>query len=336
MPKLAPSGNSRSVAKKRLIEPEGSKFSDTFNHNSFLFSHNLAGHPLFELPRLTALAETLLKHEGPSALRWKNSDAPVDAKWAQLPPNEQAASVSEALQNLQKSGSWVVLYRAQNDPEYSALLEQIIDDLEELMGRPLRNEITWKDIYIFTGSPHAVTPYHIDHEMTFLLQVHGNRRAHLWDQKDSSVLTDPEIEGYYLGDLGAANYQEKNQDKACVYPLDAGKGVLHPSLAPHWYKNGDSYSVAIGIHLCLRSADLRARAYQVNAYLRQMGLRPTSPGRSGRPPWRDRIKIGALSLLDKKKPKSKYDLIRSGSLRVMGSLRRLQAPLRLARKLKKH
>jgi hypothetical protein len=325
MQTLPSSVNSRSVAKTRFIEPEGSRFRDDFNRNSFLFSHNLAGNPLFELPRLTTLAETLLTKEGPTALRWKNSDVPVDAKWAQLPPNEQVASVSEAIQNLQKSGSWVVLYRTQNDPEYRAVLEQVLDDMEELMGWPLRNEITWKDIYIFMASPHAITPYHIDHEMTFLLQVHGNRLAHLWDQKDRSVLTDPEIEGYYMGELGAATYQETKQAKAYVYPMDAGKGVLHPSLAPHYYKNGDNYSVAIGIHLCLKSADRLARAYQVNACLRKLGLSPTSPGRF---PWRDRIKIGALSLLDKKKPKTKSDLIRSG-------ITRLRAPLRLAGKLRK-
>src|SRR5271156_3037983 len=106
MPTLASTLDSHPVTKKtHVIEPEGLKFRDDFNHNSFLFSHNLVGNPLFELPRLTTLAETLLKKEGPSALRWKNSDAPVDAKWSQLPPNEQITSVSEAIQNLDKSGS---------------------------------------------------------------------------------------------------------------------------------------------------------------------------------------------------------------------------------------
>ena len=249
MPALTPSLNSRSAAKARIIEPEGSKFRDDFDRNSFIFSHNLAGNPLFELPRLTQLVETLLKVEGPTAIRWKNSESPVDAKWGQKPPSEQIANVSEAIQNLDKSGSWVVLYRVQNDPEYSALLEQALDEMEEMMGRPLRSELTWKDSYIFMASPYATTPYHIDHETACLLQVHGDRIAHLWDQKDRSVLTDKEIEEYYMGDIGSANYSEKKLEKAYLYKMNAGTGVHHPSLAPHDYKNGPDYSVAIGIHL---------------------------------------------------------------------------------------
>jgi hypothetical protein len=323
MPTLTPTLDS-APKKAHVIEPEGTRFRDDFNRNSFLFSHNLVGNPLFELPRLTTLAETLIKKEGPSIVRWKNSDAPVDAKWAQLPPSEQVASVSEAIRNLGKSGSWVVLYRVQNDPEYSAILEQALDDIEEMIGRPLRPEITWKDSYIFMGSPHAVTPYHIDHETAFLMQVHGNRLAHLWDQKDRSVLSEEEIENYYMGDLGAGSYLEKNQNKAYVYHMDAGKGVHHPVLAPHYYKNGDDYSVAIGVHLCLKGADVRARAYQVNAMLRKLGLHPTPPDKS---PGLDRFKIGALGLLDKKNPKTKFDLIRSGAWR-------LKKPVALLSKLK--
>jgi hypothetical protein len=317
-PTLTPEHESSAAAKQRIFELEGTKFCDDFNVNSFLFSHNLATNPLFELPRLTELAESLLKRQGPQTLRWKNSDSPVDAKWAQLPPSEQIANVSEAIQNLDKSGSWVVLYSVQGDPAYSALFEQALDELEELSGQPLRDEITWKECYIFMGSPHAVTPYHIDHETTFLMQIHGNRMAHLWDQKDRSVLTAPEIENYYMGELGGATYLDENQKKAYVYEMDAGKGVHHPGLAPHYYKNGDTYSVAMGIHLCLKNSDRLARAHQVNACLRKFGIQPTPVGRS---PGRDRLKINALSLLDQKNPTSKFDLIRSGAMRLKRGLK---------------
>lgn len=292
---------------------QGAEFREKFTRQSFLCSHNLVGNPLFELPRLTALAETLLKKEGPSAIRWKNANAPVDARWGQLPPGEQIKSVSEAVYNLDKSGSWVLLYRAQQDPEYGAILEKTIDEVAEMIGKPLRDEISWKDTYIFLGSPHAITPYHIDHETTFLFQVHGDREAHFWDQNDRSVLTDQEIEEYYLGNFGAGTYRQENQAKARIYNLVAGKAVYQPVLSPHYYQNGDSYSVAIGVHLDLKSFDRKARAYQVNGLLRSMGIKPTSPGIS---PWRDELKIRALQLLDKKKCTNKYDVIRSGAMRV--------------------
>jgi len=308
----------RAVAKTHVIEPEGTKFRGDFNKNAFLFTHNLAGNPLFTLPRLTALAEFLIKKEGPGCVRWKNAEAPVDAKWEQRPPSEQLANVSEAIQNLDKSGSWVVLYRVQQDPEYSAILEQALDDIEEMIGHPLRPEITWKDSYIFMASPHALTPYHIDHETAFLMQVHGDRKAYLWDQTDRSVVTDQEIEAYYMGDLGAGTYKEENKAKAHEFAMDAGKGVHHPVLAPHYYQNGDDYSIACGVHLCLRDVDRRGRTYQVNAMLRKLGIKPTSIGLD---PAKDEKKIRFMSLFDKKNPTTKYDLIRSGAARLRKPLK---------------
>jgi hypothetical protein len=310
-------------AKAHVIEPEGTKFRGMFNEKAFLFSHNLAGNPLFELPRLTALAEFLIKKEGSNCVRWKNANSPIDAKWDQLPPSEQVANISDAVRNLDKSGSWVVLYRVQNDPEYSAILEQALDDIEEMIGHPLRPEITWKDSYIFMASPQALTPYHIDHETAFLMQVHGDRKAYLWDQKDRSVVTEGELENYYMGDLGAGTYREENKAKAIEFAMDAGKGVHHPVLAPHYYQNGNDYSVAIGVHLCLRDVDRRGRAYQVNSMLRKFGMKPTPVGID---PARDEKKIRAMSLLDKKNPTTKYDLIRSGAAR-------LRKPMKLVSKI---
>jgi len=313
MPTLTELPSSHAVKSTRLIEPEGTRFRDDFDRNHFIFQHNLATSPLFTLPRLTDLAEQLLQIEGPTAIRWKNSDAPVDAKWGQKPPSEQIATVSEAIRNLDASGSWVVLYRVQQVPEYSAVLEQALDEIEEMTGRPLRRELTWKDSYIFMASPHATTPYHIDHECACLLQVHGDRTAQLWDQKDRSVLSELEIEEYYMGDIGSANYSQKKADKATTYSMNAGTGVHHPSLAPHAYKNGDTYSVACGIHLCKKDIDQKARVYQANALMRRFGVKPTPPGISS---FRDGLKKGTVNLFDKKNPKTKYDLIRSGAVRM--------------------
>lgn len=296
------------------ILPEGQPdFHARFNRAPFQFQHNLVGHPLFELPRMAQLAETLLDVEGPTALRWKSNKTTPDAKWDQLPPSEQIASVSEAIANLNQSGSGVVLYRVQQDPEYMAVLDQAINEMEVMLERPLRPDITWKDCYIFMTSPNGVTPYHIDHGATCLMQVHGKRKAHLWHQEDRSILTEPEIEGFYMGDLGAANYSVEKEAKAMVYDMTPGVGVHHPSLAPHHYKNGDTYSVAVGIHLFLKPSDLKARAFQANALLRQMGLKPSPVGRS---PWRDKAKINTVRIFDKRHPTNKGDLIRSGAARL--------------------
>jgi hypothetical protein len=317
--------SSSPVEKGRILPAGQPDFREKFNRAPFQFAHSLVGHPLFELPRMAKLAETLLAVEGPTAVRWKSNKTTPDAKWDQLPPSEQIASVSEAIATLDQSGSGVVLYRVQQDPEYMAVLDQAIDEMEVMLERPLRPDVSWKDCYIFMTSPNGVTPYHIDHGATCLMQVHGNRKAHLWHQDDRSILTDQEIEGFYMGDLGAANYSVDMEPKAFVYDMAPGVGVHHPSLAPHHYKNGDTYSVAVGIHLFLKPSDLKARAFQANALLRQMGLKPSSVGNS---PWRDDMKINTVRMFDMRKPTNKGDLIRSGAAR-------LNKPFRVVRKLGK-
>lgn len=92
-----------------------------------------------------------------------------------------------------------------------------------------------------------------------------------------------------------------------------GTDVHHPVCAPHWVKNGSDYSVALSINFCMRSFDQRAKVYQINHYLRKLGLSPTPPGKSV---WRDRLKIATLELISARNPKTKYELLRSGIKRV--------------------
>jgi hypothetical protein len=290
------------------------EFRRLYNRSCFQFHHRLSGHPLFELPRLATLAETLLREDGPGSVRRFSSDAAISMKWSEMRHKGLREEISQAIEDLEKSGSWLLLYRTQTDPEYRVLMEQIITEIGEMTGAPLAEQVTWKDAYIFMASPGSVTPYHIDHESTFLFQIRGQREANIWDR---SVVTDPELEDYYRGNTAAANYNQENQSKANVYSMAAGTGVHHPCLAPHAFKNGPTYSIALGVHFCLRDWDRQARIHQINACLRRFRFQPTPPGRSA---WRDRAKIGALGLLSKRNPKNKNELIRSGFMRLVSPL----------------
>ncbi|MEH2024337.1 hypothetical protein [Nostoc sp.] len=295
---------------EQIIETDISNFRENFNSSHFMFSHNLAGHPLFEIPRLVELANTILSQGRTNKIQSYISKVPVEQKWNHRPGIKQ---ISEAIAHIGESDSWVMLEDVQVDPEYAALLNQIITELKTLTGKPLRKQMTWLGAYIFIGSPNSITPYHIDSELNFLFQIQGEKDMSLFNQNDRSVLSEEEIEKFYVGDLNVANYREENQNKAKVYHLQPGKGLHHPILAPHWAKNGNNVSVALSILFYLRPYDLKARIYQVNSYLRRLGLEPTPPGKSA---LKDRIKIFALDLLSDRQPKSKFMILRSGVLRL--------------------
>jgi hypothetical protein len=300
----------------RIIEPALSEFQENFNRAPFLFSHNLKEHSLFEIPRLVELSN-MLHSKGHVFCR--ASDHSPDRKWDELPSKENTA---EAISHIQESESFVMLSSTHLDSEYKALRDQALAELEELTSLPLHKEITWSIATIIIASPDAVTPYHFDHDCNFLFQIHGEKDVHLFNQYDRSVLTEEEIERYYLGDLSSADYREENQSKASTYHLVPGNGVHQPVRAPHWVRNGKDYSVSLSINFCLQNCDLQAKVYQCNYYLRKFGMRPSPPGRSG---WQDKVKSSVVEMFSKRTPESHNELLFSGIDRMTAPYKWLAA-----------
>lgn len=306
----------------RIFNHQTGEFAERFNRLPFALSHNLGGHPLFELPRLIELAKTLWALAGGKVL-FHEGDASFENRWDEIP--RKALSFIQGIRGIQQSGSWVLLKSIQEDPEYQDCVELCIRELSELTGVNLKKEITWIDGYIFIASPGAVTPHHIDHETNFLLQMHGEKKLNVGDPADRSALFEQEIENYYMGDLSAARFKPISQQKAYVFPMAPGTGAHIPSKGPHWVRNGDEYSVSFSINFCMRETDVKSRIYQCNHYLRKLNFNPTPPGRSA---VKDRLKIMALSRLGKNRATNKNELLRQTVRRLDGASRIVEKVLR--------
>lgn len=294
-----------------IFNHEPGEFRDRFNRLSFSVSHNLAHHPLFDIPNLIELS-ILLWSKGAGKVTFQAGDIPANLRWDEVP--RKRSSVAAALRNIEHSDSWVLLKSVQEDPRYRAILESCFREIEELTDPRLRKAVSWMDAYIFIASPHSVTPYHIDHECNFLLQICGEKEINIFNPCDRSVLTDEEIERYYVGDLSAATYKAETQKRSRVYHLSPGAGVHLPVRSPHWVKNGAGFSVSLSVHFFLRSEDLRARVYQFNHYLRQLHVAPTPPDRSV---LRDGLKVRTVGLLGASRPTTnKSELLRRGVKRL--------------------
>jgi Cupin-like domain len=322
--------NQQRIPKSKLLLPEfmiqkesdTSLFTTHFNRSSFVFSHNLAEHPLFELSRIAELAETILVKGNPAHFTYfYNTGLSAGSQYREMQPKEK---VAEAIAHIKESSSWLKLTSIHEvDSDYQLIIDQFIGELEDVMGVPLRQEITWMSPTLFVASPHTVTPYHIDHECNFLLQVRGSKEVNLFDPHDRSVLTEQEVERYYIGDGEAVSYREENQPKASVYQLTPGLGVHHPIHAPHWVKNGNDVSIALSIGFCTKSSDLQARIYQTNHYLRKLKLQPTPPGKSR---IKDKIKIYFIGMLTKHNPTNRHEVMHSG-------IETIKAPAKLIQRI---
>src|SRR4029077_5697324 len=103
----------------------------------------------------------------------------------------RALRFTSTIEELGASRSWVKLSSADVfDPEYRALLARVVPELSEVSGFDLEAETSWSSLTVFLASPGIVTPYHMDHESNFLLQVAGEKDLYLFDCNDPLVLSE--------------------------------------------------------------------------------------------------------------------------------------------------
>ena len=304
-----------------LRTDEAPRYQSDYNRMPFQFAHHLGNHPLFEVPQLVKLACFLEESRVSGRVTLFSDDAALTQGWQRS--RRSGTNVSECLADIEKSHSWVLMKDIQTHPDYRDLVARFVTELEQLLGRAVRPSITWIDAYLFVSSPGMVTPYHIDHETNFLFQVKGEKTVNLFDPSDREILSEDEIERYYVGDFSSAKFREPVQQKARVFELSPGLAVHQPPLAPHWVRTGSTrHSVSLSILFFLREYDAVAKVYQVNHYLRRLGLRPASPGRSA---LRDQVKQLVMSDLGYR-PQLKTEVLRTG-------LGKYKAPLSFATKL---
>jgi hypothetical protein len=251
-------------------------FRQQFDRISFEFQHHLANHPLFALPRLIELARST--HENrPEDIHMDAGDVHVGQRWSEC--ERSPFSVVETLERIQTCGAWIILKRANLDPDYGKLLRQCLDELWSLSGVDPRRVMMQEEIILFITSPRRISTYHIDRECNFLLQIQGDKDAHVFDRNDRQVLPEEEIEKFWSVDHNAAKYKPELEGRARVYRLAPGKVIHIPVNCPHWLQNGDNISVSMSVNFQFRDW-YRANVYRANYALRRLGLHPRPPGQS--------------------------------------------------------
>jgi hypothetical protein len=267
-----------------ILDPQG-EFRRNYNRVNFMFPHELAGSPLWELPNLIALARRMPDHRD---TYWSNGKIAVDNNW-EYKQNEKL-SLDDTIVNIEHNNSMVMLKHTEQDPVYGPQLQRVLARIVALAGEQMRADVTVGEVLILISSPNRVTPYHMDGETNFLLQVAGDKQFYVFDHTDRTLVTDRELENFYSVSMVLATYRPERQVDARAYDLRAGFGIHVPVNAPHWVQNNDNVSVALSVTYELRSVDRLQELHRINRRLRVLGLNPAPPGRSD---WRDAVKLAA-------------------------------------------
>lgn len=264
-----------------ILDP--ATFQANFYHRPFMIRHNLARHELFSLPRLVELAQRLPTDR----VEYNAGNIPVSQDPTTTPQN--GLSTEETIRRIEECRSWMALKNVERDPAYGALLDACLDEIK-VYSEPVAPGMYQREAYIFISSPDSVTPYHIDNEYNFLLQIRGQKQISLFDREDRSIISDLELEKFYTGGHRNLEFKDEYQAKAQVFQLTPGDGLHFPITAPHWVKNGPAVSVSFSITFRSPASEKREMVFRVNAGLRKYGFAPTPVGAAQ---WQDSLKANA-------------------------------------------
>lgn len=253
--------------------------------------HDFHRHPLLQLDALADLAKSL---DASGQCRFISPETTPDAPFDHRSADLAGRSIDEVFKRIEQPGSWVALYNVETHPAYRELLDEITSTVRPLVERQ-EPGIFGVGGFIFISAPPSVTPFHIDRENNFWLQIHGRKVMHVWDPTDAEVVAPLDREAFIVNaDLSNVRMKPGHEARSHRFDVGPGDGVYFPSTAPHmtrsdrsWVRQGDAVSVSIGVVFYTSRTKRMARLHVLNRTLRRLGLEPAAPGAR---PWLDTLK----------------------------------------------
>jgi len=253
-------------------------------------THALSDHPLLQIQSLVELGK---RQEARNLVRTHSADATAGTSFADAPKlHENTAGAVATLEGIAQARAWMSLLNVQADPIYRAFIDEILDEVKPIVEQKDPG-MCYRAGWIFVSSPNTVTPFHMDHEHNFIMQIRGTKKLHVWDQFDRTVITERAQELFHdAHSRDLVKWDDSFLPRAIVYDLRPGLGGYMPSTAPHMVVNGPEPSVTISFTYYTDSTRQRELIYRGNARMRRLGIEPTPVGAS---PNRDRVKHAVLS-----------------------------------------
>lgn len=247
--------------------------------------HNLHEHPLMQLSSLASLAERLMPTK---QCRFIERGMQQNSAFVHKDRSRDGEGVESVFRRIEEPGSWVALYSVQSDPLYRDFLNNITEQLRPFVERE-QPGMYGMDGFIFISAPPSVTPFHIDRENNFWLQVHGRKVLNVWPHTDRVVVPGREVDRFIV---------TRSLDKVRLgdgfvprsFELDAGPGdgAYFPATSPHmtrsdrrWTSAGNGVTVSIGMVFYTSVTRRHAYLHASNFLLRRLGLPVRSPGEGG-------------------------------------------------------
>jgi ribosomal protein L16 Arg81 hydroxylase len=254
-----------------------------FPSKPFAIRHMLANHPLLTLQRIAQLAAELPRDR----IEYNGGDAAI----SQDPDKVRSVALDpvEVVQQIQTAGAWMVLKRIESSPEYRRLLEDCLLSVARARGFKTLAEADFQQIegFLFVSSPNSTTPFHLDSEDNFFVQIHGEKFFRIYDNEDRTIADDDAIE-HSLTKHRNLRYDESFRPRGVEFHMFGGDGCYVPYKWPHWVRTANEYSISMAITWRSKAVHRDIDLQFFNSMLRGIGLPQSAPGKN---PALDAVKL---------------------------------------------
>ncbi len=241
-----------------------------FLKRPFQLGHALAGHPLFALPRLVELAQSMPRDR-------------IEYNYGKLAPNTRPEDVpkidmpaEDVIRRIETANAWMVIKFVETDPEYNELLKDFVEGANLAAGRK-PGEYSDLQGFIFISSANSTTPFHVDAEENILIQIRGDKFVHVFDNNDRKLISEEAME-ISPSKHRNQHYDNSFEERAEVFNLKPGDAVHIPYMAPHWVRTGDSYSISMAMTWKTPEVLRLNKVRLMNGTLRRFGMPQKPPG----------------------------------------------------------
>lgn len=280
----------RPLAARTQSQPTGQPFAGInavdparySTHGMHAIRHDYAAHPLMQLDRLAQLAHDLMPSK---QCRFIRPGTTQTSEFFHTPKTPDGLGIDEVFARIDEPGSWVALYNVQTDPNYAGFLDEVMASAQPLIADEQPGVFRVAG-FIFISAPPSVTPFHIDRENNFWLQIRGRKTMTVFDHTDRDVVPARDVENFIVeGTLRNVRLDPALRDRGKDFDVGPGDGVYFPATSPHmtrtttdWVRPGDGVSISIGVVFYSATTRRQAQIHQCNRLLRKLGLRPGFPG----------------------------------------------------------
>lgn len=258
-----------------VITADNDSLARDFPLKPFGIKHKLSGHPLLSLARIAQLAAEMPR----DLIEYNSGDAAI----SQDPDKVKSVDLDpvEVVKRIESAGAWMVLKRVEKSPEYRKLLEDALTSVARARGFKSVEDAGFSQIegFLFVSSPNSTTPFHMDAEDNFFVQIYGDKTFAVFDNRDGGIASDEQVE-YSTTKHRNVPYNDSFMPRGTVFKLKGGDGCYIPYQWPHWVKTAGTHSISMAITWKTEEVKRMNDLHFFNSFLRSLGVPQAAPGKN--------------------------------------------------------